>query len=390
MNMRQRYILLLAALAAAAAAVAIIVHGYRHRAIPPALNLGAVLGTGTSSGYARADHPRQFRFPRDFGPHPAFKTEWWYFTGNLASALGRRFGYELTLFRFSLTPHPVRSPSRWSTNQVYVAHFAVTDPADRRFRFFQQSARAAIGLAGSQAAPFRVWVYNWSVRAPAGADWPWRLHARAKGVALNLELSPLVAPVLQGDQGLSRKGPGPGNASYYYSIPRLKTRGTLSLEKRSFSVKGLTWMDREWSTSALAPDEAGWDWFGLQLSDGADLMFYRLRLINGSTSPMSQGSIVSRHGHVTRLTAADVRIRILAHWRSPRGGTYPAQWRLSVIPEHLNLVVTPILSDQELDVGIRYWEGAVNVRGRCNGRPVRGEGYVELTGYAPGPRRPGP
>ncbi len=378
--MRWRHVVMF--VLAGSAAVLIVTYGAGKQAVLPASNMAAVLGTGAENGYAHADGPRRFRFPRDFGPHRAFKTEWWYFTGNLDSRHGQRFGYELTLFRFSLTPHAIRSPSPWSTNQAYVAHFAITDPSRKRFHFFEQSARGAIGLAGAQAEPFRVWVYNWSVQAVTGAEWPWKLHAAAKNVDLNLSLAPLTAPVLQGDHGLSRKGPGPGNASYYYSIPRLDTRGTLSLNGRLFSVSGLTWMDREWSTSALAPDEVGWDWFGLQLSDGSDLMFYRLRLKNGATSPFSLGSIVGRHGHVTPLSKAEVRIRVLGHWRSPHGGTYPARWRLSVRREHLILDVTPMLADQELDVGVRYWEGAVNVQGYRNGQPIRGRGYVELTGYA--------
>ncbi|MHB8415840.1 MAG: lipocalin family protein, partial [Acidiferrobacteraceae bacterium] len=149
------------------------------------------------------------------------------------------------------------------------------------------------------------------------------------------------------------------------------------------SVKGLSWMDREWSTSALAPDEAGWDWFGLQLSDGSDLMFYRLRLENGATDLLSQGSLVDRQGKVTRLTSAEVHIQVLRSWRSPSGGIYPARWRLSIKSMRLTLEVTPVLADQELDVGVRYWEGAVDVRGYRAGHPINGEGYVELTGYAP-------
>ena len=381
--MRRRHVWAILALAALGAGAMTLGHDMRRRTASPAPDPEAVLGTGTANGYARADRPHTFRFPRDFGPHRAFKTEWWYFTGNLDSTHRRRFGYELTLFRFSLRPHAVQSPSRWSTNQVYVAHFAVTDPADKRFHFFQQGARAAIGLAGAQAAPFRVWVYNWGVRASAGTGWPWHLHADAKGVSVNLDLTPLMAPVLQGNDGLSRKGPAPGNASYYYSIPRMDTRGTLSVNGRTFSVTGLSWMDREWSTSALAPNEAGWDWFGLQLSDGSDLMFYRLRRKNGTTDPFSQGSLVNRQGKVTRLTATDVRVQVLGSWRSPRGGTYPARWRLFIKPEHLTLEVTPILADQELNVGVRYWEGAVDVQGYRAGHPIGGEGYVELTGYAP-------
>ena len=379
--MRRLLAWLLPILAAAALAIAFSGHGTPENSASP--DLQSVLDGGNAAGYARAMRPRAFHFPHDFGPHRSYRTEWWYFTGNLHSRQGRRFGYELTVFRFSIAPHPVHSASRWSTNQVYVAHLAVTDPARSRFRFFSQAARGAAGLAGSQAMPFRVWVNNWSIRSAGGSEWPWLLRASAKGVRLHLQLVPLLAPVLQGDDGLSRKGPAPGNASYYYSIPRLKTRGTLSVDGRSFPVSGLTWMDREWSTSALPSGVAGWDWFGLQLSDGSDLMFYRLRTDSGATGSFSQGSLVEPDGTVLRLAADDLRIQVLAHWHSPHGGTYPARWKLIFARAHLALEVTPVLADQELDVGVRYWEGAVNVQGVHDGHPVRGEGYVELTGYAP-------
>jgi len=363
--------------------------GIPHTPAPPTTDITQLLGAGSVTGYARAERPRSFHFPTDFGPHPAFRTEWWYFTGNLDSIHGRRFGYELSFFRFALIPTSPTRTSRWGTNQVYMAHFAIADPSAKHFHYFQKLTRGAVGLAGAQAAPFRVWVDNWSVQTAVNGTMPWRLHAAASGIALDLDLNALMLPVLQGDHGLSRKSAIAGNASYYYSIPRLATRGTLSLYGRAFTVNGLSWMDREWSTSALESGQAGWDWFALQLSDGSDLMYYRLRRKDGSVDPYSQGSLIDPSGRVTRLAAGDVRIQILSRWSSPHGGIYPARWHVQIKTARLALDVRPILADQELDVAVRYWEGAVDVSGTRAGVPLTGRGYIELTGYArtPGPRR---
>ena len=345
--------------------------------------MGRLLGGGDTRGFARADHPRQFHFPADHGPHPAYRSEWWYFTGNLQTAGGRRFGYELTVFRFALAPPPAQGtaprPSHWATRQVYMAHLALTDVQGRRFQAYQRLARGALGLAGARASPFRVWVGDWFVGGPDGG--PWHLHARHGAIKLDLTLTPAAPIVLQGDHGLSRKSGAPGNASYYYSIPRLTTAGTVTVDHRDWKVTGSSWLDREWSTSALGSDQAGWDWFALQLEDGSDLMFYRLRRKDGSVDPHSAGSLLEPDGKVVRLNRSDVKVTVRSHWRSPRGGTYPSRWHLSVPKLHLDLDVTPLLADQELDLSVRYWEGAVKVTGSRRDKAVQGVGYVELTGY---------
>ncbi len=346
----------------------------------PAFTLGRLLHGEAAAGFARADHVRPFHFPTDHGPHPRYRSEWWYFTGNLHSPGGRRFGYQFTVFRFALAPQPPASPSPWATNQVYMAHFALTDVAGKRFHAFQRLARGAVGLAGARADPFRVWVGDWSVTgSPAG--FPWHLHARDKGVALDLTLTPSAPLVLQGDRGLSRKSSAPGNASYYYSIPRLATRGQITLDGIHLQVQGASWLDREWSTSALGADQAGWDWFALQLSDGSELMFYRLRRKDGTIDPHSAGTLVSPDGRVTRLSHGDVTVRVLDTWRSPDGTVYPARWELRVEPVHLDLHIRPLLANQELNLAVRYWEGAVGVSGHRDGHAVSGHGYVELAGY---------
>src|SRR5680860_502081 len=345
-------------------------------------DLAGALGGG--AGYAQADRERRFRFPADFGPHPDFRHEWWYFTGNLQAADGRRFGYELTLFRIALSPVRTPGKSAWRTNQLYTAHLALTDRQGQRFEFHERFSRGAMGLAGAWAAPFRVWLEDWRVAALPGGGFPWRLEASAGNLRLALVLSPQKPLVLQGNHGLDRKS-AEGHASYYYSFTRLSTAGTLTLDGEIIDLNGLSWLDREWSSGSLAHDQQGWDWFALQLNDGADIMFYRLRDTHDATDPNSGGVWVDARGDSVTLVASDVRIKTLARWSSPRGGRYPARWRLTIPARDCRLTVTPIVVDQELDVLVRYWEGAVDVTGACGTDRVSGMGYVELTGYARAP-----
>jgi predicted secreted hydrolase len=347
------------------------------------LSVAEELRGDSAEGYARATEPRPFTFPADHGPHPEFRTEWWYYTGNLETPDGRHFGFELTFFRIALAPDLPPRQSSWATNQMYMAHFAVTDVAGSRFHAFERFSRGALGLAGAQAQPFRVWLEDWSVEAQEDDVLPMRLRAAQGDVAIDLSLDSTAPPVLHGNDGLSQKGPELGNASYYYSFTRMSATGTVRIGEQRFAVQGLAWMDREWSTSALGPDQAGWDWFALQFADGQDLMFYRLRKQDGSTDPFSAGTLVRGDGSLRRLSSADVEIEPLGYWQSPRSGArYPVRWRLRVPSEGLEVEITPYLPDQELDLTVRYWEGAVRVQGRSNdGRPVSGSGYVELTGY---------
>lgn len=345
------------------------------------LSLSDTLGGDKSAGYAKALQVRPLVFPADHGPHPEFKTEWWYYTGNLAAADGRRFGYQLTFFRIALTPESIPRLSAWGTSQLTMAHFAVTDPEGKRFFSAERFARNALGLAGSQAAPFRVWLEDWQAVGPQ-QTFPMALQAATDQVAIDLSLEAGKPVVLQGEQGLSRKSAEAGNASYYYSLTRLPTRGTLRLVDAEFDVSGNSWLDREWSTSALAPDQAGWDWFALQLDGGFELMYYQLRRKDGSIDPASAGVWVRPDGSSRVLDQGDITLESLQTWTSPRGGRYPARWRLQLAQEGLDLAIEPLLADQELDATIRYWEGAVKIGGEKNGQPVSGYGYVELTGYA--------
>ena len=346
----------------------------------PPSRLGSLLGSDADAGFARALTPRDFIFPADHGPHPDFRNEWWYITGNLDDADGRRFGFELTIFRVALTPTVPASPSAWRTNQVYIAHLAVTDVAGERFFVAQRYSRGAVGLAGAVAEPLRVWIDDWEITQSAGKAW--RLRANDADISIDLELMPMRPPTLNGEAGLSRKSAEPGNASYYYSITRMKTDGRIRIGDQDHRVSGLSWLDREWSTSALGLDQVGWDWFALQLSDGSDLMFYQLRRTDGTQDASSGGTWVSKEGVVSKLSADDVEITVTDTWASPRGGEYPSRWRLRLPRFGLDITVTPVIANQELLTTVRYWEGAVDISGTRHGEPVSGRGYVELTGYA--------
>jgi predicted secreted hydrolase len=361
-------------------------------AAPAPFSVAETLRAPSDAGYARALAPRAFRFPADHGPHPDFRTEWWYFTGNLASPAGRRFGFQLTFFRSALAPAEPASPPRasaWATRQAWLAHFALGDVQGKRFRAFESWGREALGIAGGRAEPLRVWLRGWSAEARSPSGLPLRLRAEAEGperIALDLVLEPGKPLVLQGDRGLSRKSAEPGNASYYYSLPRLPARGEITLGADRFPVSGLAWMDREWSTSALGRGQVGWDWFSLQLSDGRELMLYRLRRADGSADPASSGTLIGRDGRPRTLAADAVEIQVLDHWTSPGSGVrYPSGWRLRIPAEALDLTVRPLLADQEVRTSFRYWEGAVAVSGAAGAAPVRGQGFAELTGYGAPP-----
>jgi predicted secreted hydrolase len=251
-------------------------------------DVSGVLGGG-DEGFARASAPRPFRFPDDHGPHPAYRSEWWYYTGNLRAGDGRRFGFQLTFFRFALSPEPVERASAWGTNQVYMAHFAVTDVAGRRFHAAERFGRGALDLAGARAAPYRVWLGRWQASA-GSTPFPLALQAEDGGYGIDLVLARGKPVVANGEAGLSRKSAEPGNASYYYSIPRMPVSGRVTTPEGAWEVEGAAWFDREWSSSALAPDQVGWDWFALQLSDGRDLMVFRLRTRDGGADPHSAGT----------------------------------------------------------------------------------------------------
>lgn len=350
-------------------------------------------GSG-DEGFQRATEPRPFVFPDDHGPHPGFRTEWWYVTGNVRDAEGAPYGFQFTVFRSALSAVPPDTDSPWSTNQFYMAHLAVTDSARGTHRSFERFARGAVGLAGAEAEPFRVWLEDWelsgavsgsplsdSLPSRPGGILPVQLHAVDADLELDLRLGSGKPLVLHGDKGLSAKSGDPGNASFYYSFTRLPVSGNLRLGERTLDVSGAAWMDREWSTSVLSPDQTGWDWWSLQLEDGRDLMLFRLRGRDGGGETVD-GTLVEPDGRSRRLRLEDTGLEEGRLWRSGDGqAEYPVEWRLTIPGEGLDLLITPLLDDQEVRHAFRYWEGAVRVTSADPRASVAGVGYLEMTGY---------
>lgn len=330
-----------------------------------------------------------FEFPRDHFAHPDFRTEWWYYTGNLTSDAGKTLGFELTFFREGVAnPHP--NPSRWRITSLYFAHFAVTDVSANDFLYDERMNRGALGLAGVTeyqpgGSEARIWVGDWSTRIAGGGH---TLSAEAESIGLQLELRPLKVPVVHGAGGISRKGPEWGNASHYYSLTRLAARGQVRFRSRLYKVSGLAWMDHEFSSSMLSAGQAGWDWFSLQLDDGSELMFYQIRRADGSPDVYSAGTLVPFSGGATTLTARDFVLKPnpRAFWRSARtGARYPLEWTLEVPSLELELSISAAVSEQELrtsrSTGVNYWEGSVRAVGKKGGTNVMLRGYLEMTGY---------
>jgi predicted secreted hydrolase len=337
--------------------------------------------TPVPDGFAVARPGYRFAFPRDHGSHPTFRTEWWYFTGHLWSANGvRRFGYQLTFFRQASPASPWKGSETWRSDQLHLAHAALTDETGRRFLVDERLDRAGL-LAGAAEGRLDVFQQDWhAIQDPSGRI---HLHMTLKGAALELALEPTTPPVIFGKDGLSRKGADSEAASHYLTFPRLKSQGTLRLpEGLNLSVQGHSWMDHEFSSSQLAQGQVGWDWAGIQLRDGRNLMAYRLRQKDGRQDPFSTLTEVDAAGHIQRSTQT-FSLFAKASWRSPASGTaYPLPLVLEAWGESFTLV--PLLPDQELrtdrSTGITYWEGACRVLDG-SGRDV-GDAYVELTGYA--------
>jgi len=349
----------------------------------PSAALESLAANDSADGFARATEPNAVEFPRDLGAHDDFQTEWWYYTGNLATADGRPFGFQFTIFRHALAPPMpvVPSGSEWRSEQVYMAHFTVSDIAADAFYPVERFSRGAAGLAGATAEPYRVWLDDWSMEEIEPGQV--RLQARADDTAIDLVLTETLSPILQGDGGLSPKGPEPGNASYYYSIVQQKTTGTVSVGGQSFDVTGLAWKDHEWSTSALSAGAVGWDWFSLQFDNGGALTFFNVRRDDGTNEAASAGSYIAPDGTVTHLSLDDWELEVTDTWTSPTNGSvYPAGWRIRVPSIDLDLTGRPLMADQELNFSTVYWEGAVAFDGTLAGAPISAQGYIELTGYA--------
>lgn len=345
----------------------------------------ATTGAKFPPGFAMADGSRPLTFPQDFGAHEEFRTEWWYYTGNLNTSERRHFGFELTIFRVSLLPPTTELPSdsQWYDRSIYFAHFAVSDIASEKFYAFERYSRPGPGLAGAQADPYRIWLEDWNITEHAQDVY--HLQASQADIALDLTLTDEMGVVLHGENGYSRKGEHVNNASYYYSQPRLRAEGFVNVKGIQYPVTGLAWKDHEFSTSVLDENQIGWDWFSLQFEEGPALMLFQLRQRDGETSASSSGTFIDADGNPRPIQNTDFEISVLDQWRSPHtGGIYPAFWEIRLNQPDCLLQVHPWMADQELHFPtVTYWEGAVHFEGTCDsGDTVRGNGYVELTGYA--------
>ena len=341
--------------------------------------------------YRTVTGPCAFVFPRDHGPHPDFRTEWWYYTGNLGDPSGKRYGIQLTFFRSQLAEPGSektwpKNPSAWRTKDLFLAHSALSDSETKRFYLDERMARSGAGLSGvtRDNDATRVFIGNWSAIIESDTH---RLKAPTRGFSIDLVSKATKPLTAHGIEGYSLKGKRPESASCYYSYTRLQTEGWITLSGKPVPVRGTAWMDHEFSSAPLEDGLAGWDWFSLQLEDQTELMIYVLRQKSGGNSAASSATFVKASGEAVRLSYNDFQVEVLERWKSPRSGAaYPSRWRIRVIPLNLELSIVPNLFDQELitekSTRVTYWEGSVSISGRSGENPVEGFGYVEMTGYA--------
>jgi len=344
-----------------------------------------------TKGYLSVTGPCNFEFPKDHASHQEYRTEWWYYTGNLQSAYGNRYGFQLTFFRRRIVPLGSEEKwpepaSGWRTSQIYLAHAAISDLDEKQHLQVQDMGRGMPGIAGELRDKdiIHIFLKNWFVRIGPKDH---HLKMVSDQFSFDLNLTPLKPAVSHGDKGYSRKGSSPERASCYYSLTRLKTRGQVTLAGKTIAVNGLSWMDHEFSTAPLEPGLVGWDWFSLQLSDNTEVMIYLLRQKGGGVNPASSGTYIPSRGNALRLEKEGIEVVVTDIWNSPESGAiYPSGWQIRIPRLFLDLIVSPNLADQEMrtgeSTGVTYWEGSVSVQGLKKGDRINGRGYVELTGYA--------
>ncbi|MEE8056276.1 MAG: lipocalin-like domain-containing protein [Pseudomonadales bacterium] len=366
------------------------------------MDVTTLLAGENNEGFSKAIKVRPFTFPADHGPHPNFRNEWWYITGNLWDENNTRYGYQLTFFRRGLVPQSnnkenhAQNNAGWNDKNIYMAHFAISNHHTGEFIAREKLGRNGANVAGAIATPFHVWLDDWAIQSERdGSLFPLTLKAENSSLAIELTLDTDKPIVLQGNQGLSQKSAETGNASYYYSFTRLNTSGTLTQQPAStiepnssnkpatkqHTVHGSSWLDREWSSSALSREQQGWDWFALQLHSGEEVMFYRLRNKDGSASRFSSGVLVSADGHSIPLTAKSVTLTPIKYWQKGEH-RFPIEWRIQIASNNLTrdwTISTPI-KDQLLEVSVHYWEGAIDVVD-SNSRAPSGYGFLEMTAY---------
>ena len=349
--------------------------------------VGVIFGFSFSGEeWRQAVGPWKWVFPRDHGSHPEFRTEWWYFTGNLNDPSGKRFGYQLTFFRQGIVLKAKDPNNPWSIRDLFPGHFTLTDVSANQFWYAERLSRKGPEIAGAAEDKMDVWLLNWVATMKNNTI---RIGARHQAMEVSLELRPRKPLVFHGQNGLSKKGPREGQASYYFSYTDLSTQGFIKTPNSPSGtrVTGTSWFDHEFGSNQLASNQVGWDWFSLHLSNGQDLMIYFLRRSDGSVEPTSSGTLVSSEGRATHLKLSDINVEVLDHWKSLRsGGKYPSRWRIRVPSVGIDLLVTPLVAAQELvtegSTGVVYWEGAVEGNGKSAGKEVTCKGYIEMTGYA--------
>jgi predicted secreted hydrolase len=331
---------------------------------------------GDPAGYGAVVPGRSIELPADHLPHKDYRIEWWYLTANLQDAEGNDYGVHWTLFRQSLSA--AADPGGWASNQVYMAHGALTTPDGHVYE--QRFARGGIGQAGvalDEQGHFAAWLDDWQLQGEADGPLPGRLVFTVAGAKIELDLQANTPWVLQGQNGYSQKS-AQGQASYYYSQPHIRISGSLQQHGEAVALEGVGWLDREWSSQPLAPDQPGWDWLALHLDDGSALMVYRLR--QADRDHWISGSWVDLQGHATTLAPADVVFEPLATnavtSATGRVRDLPLSWRVALPAKGLSWTVSPVAVDHWLDTAFPYWEGPVRVQGSTTGR-----GYLELTGY---------
>lgn len=398
--------------------------------VKPRLNVMEALSTDDTVGFERIYGPRKLIFPQDHGIHDGFKTEWWYFTGVLFDSDSNKYGYQLTFFKSmlpnlnltqlkgdytqlqdnltqlesdstqlnvnmtqlndNLTPLNGKLTSleddSWRTNHIFMAHFAVSDVSNGNFYQFERFSRPSAGISGVLNYPFKAWVEDWTVFQTDSTDYgdvlpDLKLIARAENVVLSLDLHSLKQLILQGNAGYSQKSPLKGNSSLYYSSSRILSEGFIELNGKRTALKGNSWFDREWSTSFLDKNQAGWDWFSIIFDNYTELMLYRMRNKDGSTSLMTAGTLINRDGTSLKLNYTDLKIVPTRFWDDGNGSNYPLNWLIEIPSLKYSIRIEPALDRQVLNGVIKYWEGAINAYCDKNGTLIHGYGFMELTGY---------
>ncbi len=342
-----------------------------------------VMFSGSLWSFDRAVPGFEFGFPEDHFEHPTYEIEWWYYTGNVKTDSGRHFGYELTFFRLA-TERSAPATSPWDVDQLYVAHFALSDIESGRFIRSERLNRGGPGLAGASFEKLQIWNGNWS--SLWGAEGGQSLFAVSDDAGIRLELRPAKPPVVHGVNGVSQKSEGLGRASHYITFTRLDTTGEIEIGGETYSVEGVSWMDHEFSTDSMGPSQQGWDWMSIQFDDNTELMLYGPRLEDGTVDAYSSGTFVNASGSSMHLSADEFSLKPGRTWQSPEtGARYPVEWTIEVPGLGIELACSPLLDSQEVQgsesVTPTYWEGAVRYSGTRNGSPLEGVGYLEMTGY---------